>query len=257
MDISRLPTFKDVSWRWLTYLGSATLLGAIVFACVHEVELKRDAPCEIVSLSEFKLRGYDGLVAAVFVQPGERVASGMPLFNLTSDVIPPDGANADGRPDAGRTIVAPRTGVVVASGLLQGRRLDPAEVVMVIDTDSQRHLVAVLQVPSRQRGFVSVGQTVRIKLDAMPYTRFGTYEARIVSVSATAQRGSDPSGRTAGTTHDAGDYLAWAMLPDKRLPHAGPPPQILPGMRGRASIVVERTTIAGWVLAPLLRRLRG
>ncbi len=253
-----LPTFKDIAWRWLAYFGSAAVLGAIVFACVHELELKQDVPCDIVSSSEVKLRGYEGSIAAVFVQPGERVVRGTPLFKLASDAILADGTlRVDAPADADKTIVAPRAGVVVASGLLPGRRLDPAEVAVVIDTDPERPLTAVLRVPPRQRAFVSAGQTIRIKFDAIPYPRVGSYVARIAAVSATVQGRHDESGRVAGTPREAGEYLAWAILPDKRLPYAGQTLQILPGMQGHASIVVERRTIAEWMLAPLFRMSRG
>jgi len=256
LDIRSLPTFKDIPWRWLIYASSVTLLAAIAFAFIHEVELKQDVSCEVVSSSELKLHGYAGVIGTVYVQPGQRVAQGAPLFQVARDPVLADALSIDIGTQTD-TIVAPRAGVVVSSSLLPGRRLDPAEVALVIDTDPTHPLTVVLRVSSRQRGFIKQGQIIHLKLDAFPYARFGTYEARVDAISATPLGGLNASWQAAATSNGSDDYLAWATLPSNRLSYGGQSLQILPGMRGRASIVVERRTIAEWVLAPLFRMIRG
>ena len=60
----------------------------------------------------------------------------------------------------------------------------------------------------------------------------------------------------AGANQDD-DYRAVATLQGDTFDIGGQSYRILPGMRGRASIVVERRTIAEWILAPLFRMVRG
>ncbi|SAK74175.1 HlyD family secretion protein [Caballeronia ptereochthonis] len=167
------------------------------------------------------------------------------------------------------TVSAPKGGVVTFSGLVAGRMLTANDVALVIATKNEGPLRAALSIPSRRRGFVREGQIVRLKFDAFPYAKFGTYEARIDSISGTTvlpasppsppgtPGAPDPSEETAGPKEADGDYLAWATLRGNTFDFEGQRFAILPGMRATASIVVERRTIAEWVLAPLFRMLRG
>lgn len=260
MQVKSLPQFKDISWRWIAYGSSAALIAAILFAFFHVVELKQDVPCEIVSLSEVKIQGYSGIVSAIYKHPPERVERGMPLFTFTPDLSLSDvgqqPAALDEKPGSDVTVYAPQAGVLVSSTLLTGRTLNKGEVALVIATSPAKPLMATLRIPSRQRGFVKPGQTIHIKLDAFPYARFGTYEARIDSVSDTTLGASNTSLAKSGTpVRD--DYIAWATLHSNTVDFGKEQFTILPGMRGKASIVVEQRTIAEWVLAPLFRMVRG
>ncbi len=148
-------------------------------------------------------------------------------------------------------IPAPRAGTVTFSRLLPGSTLARDDVAMVIVTGAAPLLRAALHIPSRRRGFVHAGQVVRLKFDAYPYARFGSYEARIDSVSRTTvtagQEGADA----------ASAYIAWITLPTRTFEHGGEQLAILPGMQASASIVIERRTIAEWVLEPLFQIMRG
>jgi len=398
MEPTPLPRFNDVPWRWITYATSLTVVIAVVFGFTHEVELKQDVQCEIVSPSDVKVQGQAGLVSSVYVHPGERVTQGMPLFSLqrdltltsdgqqrpmfdernrdeqlrsadlqyeqrklqlsaqleaskatmvsrraeiaaldeqiaqsermsveaqrklarlesVSDYVPADRieqASADTHQvkvsvsqgvarraqlqgelaslrgtqsdleaqlkesDArhardvqdvqmrfeqsrqNSTISAPKDGVVSFSNLVQGRMLSAGDVALVISTDTKGALRAALRIPSRRRGFVRTGQTVRLKFDAFPYVKFGTYEARIDAISQTTVQAPTPQDPTPDAKQAAGsDYMAWATLRGKTFHYGKQQFDILPGMSATASIVVERRTIAEWVLEPLFRMIRG
>jgi len=400
MEPTSLPQFKDVPWRWIAYCASGIVVAAVAFGFLHQVELKQDVQCEIVSPSDVKVQGLNGLVSSVYVRPGERVIAGMPLFSVQRDLsLASDGrqrpmfdeqmrddqirtadqqyeqrkaqlgaqldasnATAESRraeaaaldeqvaqnrqlvAEAQRklsrlqsvsdyvsadrieqasadmhqakvsvaqgvarheqlngeiatlrstqsdlaaqlkendarhardvqdiqmrfeqtrqnfTISAPKSGVVTFSALVAGRTLDPADVALVISTDDKGALRAALRIPSRRRGFVQTGQTVRLKFDAYPYVKFGTYEARIDAISqTTVQSPMSPSPPTAMGPKDNGDgdFMAWATLRGKTFDYGKQHFDILPGMRATASIVVERRTIAEWVLEPLFRMIRG
>jgi len=400
MEPTSLPQFRDVPWRWIAYFGSGIVISAVAFGFVHDIELKQDVQCEIVSPSEIKVQGSSGLVSSVYVHAGERVAQGMPLFRLQRDLsLTSDGrqrsmfdeqmrdeqisaadqqyqqrkAQLDAQLDASNatfanrraevgaldeqiaqsrqlvgeaehklsrlqsvsdyvtadrieqasadthqmkisvaqgiarrqqingeianlrstqddlaaqlkendarrardiqdiqmrfeqsrldsTISAPKPGVVTFSSLVPGRTLEPSDVALVISTEDGSALRAALRIPSRRRGFVQTGQIVRLKFDAFPYVRFGTYEARIDAISqTTVQSPMSPATPTPPSPKNSGDgdFMAWATLRGRTFDYGNQHFDILPGMRATESIVVERRTIAEWVLAPLFRMIRG
>ncbi|BEU24881.1 HlyD family efflux transporter periplasmic adaptor subunit [Paraburkholderia sp. 22B1P] len=400
MEPTSLPQFKDVPWRWIAYGASGIVVAAVAFGFLHEVELKQDVQCEIVSPSDVKVQGLSGLVSSVYVHAGERVTPGMPLFRVQRDLsLASDGrqraafdeqmrdeqiratdaqyqqrkaqleaqlgasnatignrraevvaldeqiaqsrqlvgeaehklnrlqsvsdyvtadrieqASADthqmkisvaqgvarrqqlngeiatlhstqgnltaqlkendarhardiqdirmrfeqSRQDS--TISAPKPGVVMFSSLVPGRSLEPADVALVISTEDKSALRAALRIPSRRRGFVQMGQIVRLKFDAFPYVKFGTYEARIDAISQTTVQSPmslPPVTPTSPKDTGDGDFMAWATLRGRTFDYGNQHFDILPGMRATASIVVERRTIAEWVLEPLFRTMRG
>jgi HlyD family secretion protein len=261
LQLKSLPQFRDIGWRWIAYATSCALIVATVFACFHEVELKQDVSCEIVSSSQVKIQGLRGQVSAVYAHPSDRVKRGAPLFQLTRDLAfpsdDPHPAHSPGQPDPNVTIYAPQAGVVIFSGLRAGRMLDTGEVAQIIDTDPGQPLTVALRIPSRQRGFVKPGQLIHIKLDAFPYARFGTYAARIESISGTTLGVPNGSHALAVGYEQGNDYRALATLRGNTFDVGRESFQMFPGMRGTASIVVERRTIAEWVLAPLFRMIRG
>ncbi|MFS2124985.1 HlyD family secretion protein [Pseudomonas sp. Pseusp97] len=396
--VEKLPRFTDISWRWITYFTSTVVALTVVYAFIQEIELKRDVPFEIISPSEFKIRGLTGLVTAVDVVSGLQVQQGQPLFQLARDLtLSSDGtpkprfdeamrdqqiatvraqhddrlaaldarlqaleltisarelelqaltqqqsrgrqiaadarrtqrrledmasyvtadrveqarlqanqsaaevAQSEGRRhslqgelatlrgnqselnvqrretqtqldrdiqdirlrfEANRqntTIYAPHSGAITFSSLVAGQTLQVDDVALVINSGTHEPLVAALNIPSRQRGFVQKGQLVRLKLDAFPYARFGTLEARIGSISDTAMNKSESSPTpTSGNPMEINNYMAWATLSGETFGNARKPLRILPGMRGMASVVIERRTIAEWVLEPLFQMVRG
>ena len=406
MEPIYLPEFRDIRWRWIAYAASTIVVLGVAFAFMHEVELKQDVRCEIVSPAEIKIRGASGLISSIYVRPPEPVSAGQPLFRVERDLsLAGDGVRrtvfdvqvrdeerraadarytqrhidlttqlataraneasrraelaeldvqgaqnnllvseaqktvarlesvadyvvadrveqaradlhrsqiaraeaasrrqrilaaladlrnsqtalaaqldeleashardrqeADARFEQNRrdaTISAPKAGMVTFSRLVQGSTLQPDDIAMVIVTDPTQPLRAELRIPSRRRGFVREGQTVRLKFDAFPYARFGSYEARIDSISRTTVAAPSPPGAPAaaagagngGTPPDAGDeYVAWVTLPGHTFRYGSQRFDILPGMQASASVVVERRTIAEWVLEPLFKIVRG
>jgi membrane fusion protein len=156
------------------------------------------------------------------------------------------------------TIFAPHSGVITFSSLVAGHSLEVDDVALVINSGSNEPLVAALEIPSRQRGFIKEGQIVRLKLDSYPFARFGTLAARIGSISDTAMNKSESSTPSVPSKPlKTSNYMAWVTLSGQALGSTRAPLQILPGMRGTASVVIERRTIAEWVLEPLFQMVRG
>lgn len=401
MEPLYLPEFRDIRWRWIAYGASACVLAGVVFAFCHQVELKQDVRCEIVSPSEIKVQGESGLISAIYVQPPARVVAGQPLFRLERDMtLASDGVrrgafnaqvrdeqrravealykqrridlesqvatahanetsrraelaeigaqgeqnrqladeaqkklsrlesvsdfvvadrieqarselhqsrialaqsaarrqqtlaaiadlqntqtaltaqlneldasrardlqDADARFEQTRrdaTVSAPKAGIVTFSRLVQGSRLQPDDIAMVLVTDTSQPLRAALRISSRRRGFVREGQTVRLKFDAFPYAKFGSYEARIDSISRTTVSAAQPMSADVGEDgmpqSPGDDYIAWVTLRGHTFEYGKEHFDILPGMQASASIVIERRTIAEWVLEPLFKIVRG
>lgn len=156
------------------------------------------------------------------------------------------------------TIFAPQAGQITFSNLVAGHMLEPEDVALVINTGTNEPLMAALNIPSRQRGFIREGQMVRLKLDAYPYARFGALAARIESISNTAMNKSETNPTpTSSKPMETNNYMAWAKLSGETFGSPREPLRILPGMRGTASVVIERRTIAEWVLEPLFQMIRG
>jgi membrane fusion protein len=161
-------------------------------------------------------------------------------------------------------IAAPEAGRVTFSRLAQGTQLKESDVAMVLERERPARLRALLRISSRQRGFIKVGQAVRLKLDAFPYAKFGTYPATITAISRSTVA---PSGAplaalvsgagSAAAPGDDTDYIAYAELAGNEFHIQRRRYEILAGMRATASVTVERRTIAEWALAPLFEVLRG
>jgi multidrug efflux pump subunit AcrA (membrane-fusion protein) len=232
-----------------------------------DIELKRDVACEVVS-SSLRVHAGNGLVSDVYVRPGQAVKHGQSLLaivripaaaNESSRGIASE-ANSPGGFGHPETIVSPRDGKVLFVNSRVGQTLEQRDVAVLLDTEPDDALQIVLRVPSAARSFVHANQPVSIKLDAFPYATLGSRDARIESLSQATVAYAGASGKLAeegiiGGADD--DYLAWASLRQDSLRRDGRELQILPGMRGKASIAVGRVTIAEWLLAPLLHKVGG
>jgi membrane fusion protein len=155
------------------------------------------------------------------------------------------------------TISAPVAGVVSFSRITAGNTLREEDVAMVITTGVEHELQVALRIASRQRGFIKEGQRIRLKFDAFPYSRFGTLEARIDTISRDTIVPAQGASVSASSIGDESDYVAYARLVKPEFSARGEHHRLLPGMRATASVVVEQRTIAEWVLAPVFEAIRG
>ncbi|MCA1326547.1 HlyD family secretion protein [Herbaspirillum sp. alder98] len=152
-------------------------------------------------------------------------------------------------------VASPIEGVVSFSQLMPGRYLRDGEIAMTISATGQRRLQAMLRIPSRQRGFMRAGQVVRLKFDAFPYARFGTLAVQLERLSDNTVASAGPAPDAPGGL--AEHYLAYAVLPEPFFTVRGQRHEILAGMRATAAVVVERRSIAEWLLPPLFEAMRG
>lgn len=162
-------------------------------------------------------------------------------FKARKRVLDEDPARRDGSavevtsPCAGTvvTLHVRNTGAVVHEGDLL------AEIVC-----AGEHLQAELQLPERGMALVRVGQPVKLLYDAFPYERYGVHFGTVRWLSPASTVG--PRGST---------FRALADLDAESVGVEGQRRPVLPGMTGRAAVVVGRRSLVSYAIEPL-RQLR-
>jgi membrane fusion protein len=128
-----------------------------------------------------------------------------------------------------------------------GQQADPRHMqLQIVPIDSP--LEGKLFIPVRGIGFVQVGQDVRILFDAFPYQRFGTFHGRITKVSQTVLLASDVE---SPVTLKEPAYTATVALDRPDVLVHGKKILLEPDMVLRADIILEKRTLASWILGPL------
>jgi membrane fusion protein len=162
-------------------------------------------------------------------------------FKARKRVLDEDPARRDGSavevpsPCAGTvvTLHVKNAGAVVHEGDLL------AEVVC-----AGERLQAELQLPERGLALVRVGQPVKLLYDAFPYERYGVHFGTLRWLSPASSAG--PLGAT---------FRAIADLDADSVGVQGQRRPVLPGMTGRAAVVVGRRSLVSYAIEPL-RQLR-
>ncbi|MFI4938505.1 MAG: HlyD family secretion protein [Candidatus Berkiellales bacterium] len=112
---------------------------------------------------------------------------------------------------------------------------------------------AELYVPSRAIGFISYGQTVRVRYDAFPYRRFGIYEGKVKAISKHVLL---PHELTVPIESKDPIYRITLDLQRQAVTAYGRDFPLQAGMSLEADIILDKQTLFEWVLDPLLS-LRG
>jgi membrane fusion protein len=106
------------------------------------------------------------------------------------------------------------------------------------------HLQAELTLPERGMALVRTGQPVKLLYDAFPYERYGVHYATLRWISP------------ASTAESRGPaFRAFAELDNTAIGVAGDLRPVLPGMTGRAAVIVGRRSLASYAIEPL-RQMR-
>ncbi|WP_299014860.1 HlyD family type I secretion periplasmic adaptor subunit [uncultured Photobacterium sp.] len=121
-----------------------------------------------------------------------------------------------------------------------GAVLQPAQNLMIIvpDDDVQQAEVKIL---NKDIGFVHSGQHVTVKVDTFPYTRYGTIEAELLSVS-----------RDSTTDERLGlVFPAQVKLRDNNILIDGQAVELSPGMSIVAEIKTDKRRVIDYLLSPI------
>jgi len=145
-------------------------------------------------------------------------------------------------------IRAPTNGRVSMLQATIGQNVDPQRLQLEI-VPEDAVLEAELFVPARAIGFVNAGQPVRILYDAFPYQHFGTYSGHVAKVSQTILTGTDTAGPIA-LKEPA--YRVRARLDRPDIDADGKKIMLQPDMLLKADIILEKRSLASWLISPLL-----
>lgn len=149
-----------------------------------------------------------------------------------------------------------------------GGVVQPAQALMVIVPDDAEVIVEA-QILNRDIGFIREGQSVRVKLEAFPFTDYGLIEGAVESISRDAidsgQSGgaeSTASGRgsggNAGASTGAGQGLVYAArirLNQRAIRVRGRDQVIGPGLAVQAEIKTGERRIIQYLLSPIAQTL--
>ncbi|HEX2199047.1 MAG TPA: HlyD family efflux transporter periplasmic adaptor subunit [Burkholderiales bacterium] len=133
----------------------------------------------------------------------------------------------------------------------------PGTILMTLVPKSEK-LVAEVWVSNQDVGFVRPGQTVRVKLAAFQFTKYGMLEGTVRHVSADATEAASPNTRTdalTGRDRPMGPlaYRALVELKSQDLASDGMRYPLAAGMQASAEIGLGTRTVAEYVLSPVRR----
>jgi HlyD family secretion protein len=112
-------------------------------------------------------------------------------------------------------------------------------------------LDAEVQIDSLDVGHVKPGDVAHIKLDAFPFQKHGTLEAKVRTLSEDAFKRDTTSAETGTDAY----YVSRIDLGGSKLKNMDPHARLLPGMTLTAEIVVGKRTVLSYLLWPLKKGL--
>jgi hemolysin D len=112
-------------------------------------------------------------------------------------------------------------------------------IMTVVPSDGK--LIAEVKLLNRDAGFVHVGQPVAVKLDAYPFSRYGTVAGRVVAVSPDAVP-DDKLGPV---------YMVRVALERRRIDRGDRPVTLTPGLTATADIVTGRRSYLSYLTSPV------
>ncbi|WP_162814018.1 HlyD family type I secretion periplasmic adaptor subunit [Vibrio tetraodonis] len=121
-----------------------------------------------------------------------------------------------------------------------GAVLQPAQNLMVIVPDKGVQ-IAEVQVLNKDVGFIYPGQCVTVKVDAFPYTRYGTIDAELLSVSRDS---------TIDNEHGL-VFPAQIRLDKSVIDIGGQIIELIPGMSVVAEIKTDKRRVIDYILSPI------
>jgi membrane fusion protein len=153
--------------------------------------------------------------------------------------------------NAQQVIRASMDGIISTAFLVGGQSVEQGQALFSISPANEPLTIRLL-VAARAAAAVKPGMNFHFTLRAYPREKFGHFDARLVSISATP---SLPSDVTQVLSIDEAAFVATASLPLEIRASDGRLLRLKPGMVGEALIPIERRTLLEWLLDPFLRGL--
>jgi hemolysin D len=143
------------------------------------------------------------------------------------------------------TLTAPVEGTVQQLAVhTTGGVVTPAQQLMVI-VPSQPSLMAEVTLENKDIGFVKVGQTAQVKIETLPFTRYGTVAAEVTRISGDAvideKRGAL--------------FAAGVVLQADSVSRGGMQIKLSPGMNVTVEILTGKRRVIDYVAEPIWKEL--
>jgi len=145
---------------------------------------------------------------------------------------------------------APIDGTLATLDVVAGNRVRPQQLIATI-VPEQSPLAADIYVPSRAIGLIREGQVVRLLYDAFPHEQFGVAGGNVESIAGFVSLPADVP-QTFGV-REAAYKVRVAVDADYVTDRTGRY-ALRPGMSLGAEIVLEKRSLAQWLLAPFRGR---
>jgi membrane fusion protein len=149
---------------------------------------------------------------------------------------------------AHQNLAAPVEGKISHISVSRGAAVMPGESILFISTNIKQYS-ATLNIPSSAAGFVNVGQSLELEIDAFPAQRFGRVNATITQLT-----NHTVNSQTRNSKQQSRSFVARLAIDRTSLDQFGEG-KVLPGMRFTSHIALDRKTLFMWFAEPLLKLL--
>lgn len=140
-----------------------------------------------------------------------------------------------------KIVRAPVTGTVQQiTNYTLGSSLQPSQQMMTIIPDNQ-HNIAEVNILNKDIGFIHIGQKAMIKIDAFPYTRYGTLEGNITNIAKDSIQHEQ-----LGLVYPATIELNTQMIESNNQQYS-----LAPGMSLVAEIIIDKRRVIDYFLSPI------
>lgn len=141
-----------------------------------------------------------------------------------------------------------------------GTVVRPGAILLTLVPDNEP-LVAQVNVKNKDVGFVHIGQTVKVKVAAYPFEKFGYLTGIIKNISPDATESSSSSGQSNGGGDNGkkqganNSYQVMVHLKSQQLTAQGHRFRLIPGMQVSADIVEGRHSVMSYLLSPVQKTI--
>nr|WP_136250511.1 HlyD family efflux transporter periplasmic adaptor subunit [Ningiella ruwaisensis] len=146
------------------------------------------------------------------------------------------------------TLYAPFDGVISNLHVLDGADLAHYPVLFKV-TPVEQQLRATLAIPASTGGLVAKGQTLRIRLNAFPYQKYGMLNASLEQIERTILLPNETRSHPLAIQEPV--FLAQADLPQDFVIAHGDAVKLKEGMSLQADVILSRRSLFEWLMAPL------
>jgi len=151
-------------------------------------------------------------------------------------------------------IQSPIDGVVSSRQVSEGSGI-AANIPLMSILHEESTMMVKLAVSSRSIGFIRIGQNVRIKYDAFPYQRYGSYMGVVEKITQSGLTDIELA-QAIGISGSSGvgnevTYLVNVSLSVSEILANGRKISLQPGMSLSAAIITDKQSLLQWLLEPL------